>query len=153
MSKRGKMVLRITAREKPDWQNAAGGRGISGTIEGANAMRKTGICRLLQNDVHPLHVSQLTGHKNPDSLKHYHVASTNQRNKVSDIINANDHSEASSSSSTASSLPIVKSNQVKRACPENFSTNVAKRQCNTDVAVVPVSSNLVEICLLKTSKT
>ena len=28
-----------------------------------HSVRKTGICRLLQNDVYPLHVSQLTGHK------------------------------------------------------------------------------------------
>ena len=86
-----------------------------------HSVRKTGTCRLLQNDVHPLHVSQLTGHKNPDSLKHYYVASTNQRKKKSDIINASDHSKTSSSSSSASSPPNVKSNQVKRACPENFS--------------------------------
>ena len=38
-----------------------------------------------------MHVSQLSGHKNIDSLKTYHVASSKQKKRMSDIINGNNH--------------------------------------------------------------
>ena len=56
-----------------------------------HCVRKTGISTLLDNGVHPLHVAQHTGIKNPDSLKAYHVASATKRREMSSILNMNDH--------------------------------------------------------------
>ena len=52
-----------------------------------HSARKTSIDTLLNNDVHPLHVVQLSGHKNIESLNHYHVASKDQQRHMSDILN------------------------------------------------------------------
>ena len=54
-----------------------------------HSARKTSITTLLNNNVHPMHVSQLSGHKNIESLKSYHTASSKQKRNMSDIINNN----------------------------------------------------------------
>ena len=64
-----------------------------------HSVRKTSICRLLQNKVHPLHVAQLSGHKNLNSLMSYNVASEEQQREMSDIINGQDLPSTSSSTS------------------------------------------------------
>ena len=51
-----------------------------------HSARKTSISSLLNNNIHPIHVSQLSGHKNIDSLKSYHSASKQQQESMSDII-------------------------------------------------------------------
>ena len=48
--------------------------------------RKTSIAKLLHNDVHPIHVVQLSGHKNLESLNHYNTASPDQQLEMSNII-------------------------------------------------------------------
>ncbi len=88
---------------------------VNGTKISNHCVRKTTITSLLDNEVHPLHVCQVTGHKNPDSLKHYHVASTKKRVEMSNILNDNDHAEsrlversvAPSQSSAVSLVPSV----------------------------------------------
>ena len=40
-----------------------------------HSARKTGLSNLLHNDISPLHVQQLSGHKNIESLNDYHTAS------------------------------------------------------------------------------
>ena len=52
-----------------------------------HSARKTSITKLLSNDVHPLIVSQLSGHKNIDSLNSYYVASKKQQEHMSTILN------------------------------------------------------------------
>ena len=55
-----------------------------------HSARKTSISTLLNENVHPLHVSQLSGHKNLESLRSYHTASTFQQENMSDLISKND---------------------------------------------------------------
>ena len=55
-----------------------------------HSARKTSISSLLNNNIHPLHVSKLSGHKNLESLNSYHSASRKQQERMSDIINSND---------------------------------------------------------------
>ena len=62
-----------------------------------HSARKTCINTLLNIEISPLHVSQLSGHKNLDSLKSYHTASLQKQNHMSNILNSN--SDCSSSSS------------------------------------------------------
>ena len=52
-----------------------------------HSARKTTITTLLDNNVNPLHVSQLSGHKNVESLKSYHTASLQQQQSMSNLIN------------------------------------------------------------------
>ena len=100
-----------------------------------HSVRKTSICCLLQNEVHPLHVSQIRGHKNRDSLKHYYVALTKQRKKMLDIINANDQSPGETSTS------FHPGNQSKRPLIESeSSSNEAKQHC-PEVVIVPARSS------------
>ena len=55
-----------------------------------HSARKTSISTLLNNNVHPIHVSQLSGHKNIDNLRSYHTASSKQQEQMSDLISAKD---------------------------------------------------------------
>ena len=70
-----------------------------------HSARKTAITSLLEKNVNPLHVSQLSGHKNVDSLNSYYVASNEQQQIMSDIINRKTGSGASSSQSICNSQP------------------------------------------------
>ena len=51
-----------------------------------HSARKTSISSLLNNNVNPLHVSQLSGHKNIDSLRSYNTATDRQQMVMSDMI-------------------------------------------------------------------
>ena len=51
-----------------------------------HSARKTIITRLVQSNIHPLHVAQLSGHKNLKSLDSYSVASVHQQKNTSRII-------------------------------------------------------------------
>ncbi len=78
--------------------NSSDSSSISNTVNGTkisnHCVRKTTITSLLDNEVHPIHVCQVTGHKNSESLKHYHVASTKKRREMSNILNDNDHASS-----------------------------------------------------------
>ena len=67
-----------------------------------HSVRKTAITTLLENNVDPLHVSQLSGHKNIESLNSYYVASKDQQKNMSNIINGN--TSCSKSSTALSSI-------------------------------------------------
>ena len=72
-----------------------------------HSARKTMITKLVQNDTNPLHVAQLTGHKNIKSLDSYSIASKIQQKKMSHLI-----------SSTSSPLE-----NVANICPAFHSTH------------------------------
>ena len=56
-----------------------------------HSARETSITSLLNNNAHPLHVSQLSGHKNLESLKNYHTASKQQQVQMSNVLNKQDY--------------------------------------------------------------
>ena len=86
-----------------------------------HSARKTSISTLLNNDIHPLHVSQLSGHKNIDSLKSYHTASLKQQEKISNMLSSND----CGSSSTSSVAPIPNINPFSN---NNINTTINKKR-------------------------
>ena len=47
---------------------------------------KTMVTRLIQGNAHPLHVAQLSGHKNLQSIDSYSVASEQQQKSMSEMI-------------------------------------------------------------------
>ena len=49
-----------------------------------HSARKYAIQKLLDNNVDPLHVAQLSGHKNVESLQNYHTASVSKQRNMSD---------------------------------------------------------------------
>ena len=49
--------------------------------------RKTAIIKLLDENIDPLHVAQLGGHKSTESLTSYHIVSSSQQRNMSDIFN------------------------------------------------------------------
>ena len=55
-----------------------------------HSVRKTGISRLLDNDVPPTFVTQLSGHKNIESLNSYHCASKEHQKQMSRILSSGD---------------------------------------------------------------
>ena len=59
-----------------------------------HSARKTSISNLLINNINPIHVSLLSGHKNTDSLKYYHTASKDQQKQMSNIVNSSSSSRA-----------------------------------------------------------
>ena len=76
---------------------------------------KTSISSLLDKNVHSIHVSQMSGHKNIDSLKSYHSASTLQQESMYDIISK--HQKNRKISTTKISIsnsfqPVVSSNSM-----------------------------------------
>ena len=56
------------------------------------SVRKTSITRLLDNDVPPTFVQQLSGHRNIESLNSYHKASKSHQIRMSDILSGGDES-------------------------------------------------------------
>ena len=86
---------------------------------------KTSISSLLDKNVHSIHVSQMSGHKNIDSLKSYHSASALQQESMYDIISK--HQKNREISTTTISIsnsfqPAVGSNSMyglKRKSPNN----------------------------------
>ena len=65
-----------------------------------HSARKTSISKLLDHDVHPLHVSQLSGHKNINSLKSYHTASRSKQQEMSNILASNNTNTNTASSAS-----------------------------------------------------
>ena len=52
-----------------------------------HSARKTAVTALLDNNIDPIHVAQLSGHKSQESLKSYHTASSVQQRRMSNLIN------------------------------------------------------------------
>ena len=62
-----------------------------------HSARKTSITNLLNENVSPLHVQQISGHKKLDSLNNYHVASNEQQKNISRILSSCDNKLANKS--------------------------------------------------------
>ena len=52
-----------------------------------HSARKTRITNLLNNNIHTVYVTQLSGHKNTESLNHYYVCSKERQRKIANILN------------------------------------------------------------------
>ena len=61
-----------------------------------HSARKTSISTLLDNNMHPIHVHQLSGHKRLESLSNYHVASNEKQIQMSRILGNADCGASSS---------------------------------------------------------
>ena len=59
-----------------------------------HSARKTPITNLLNSNIHPLHVSQLSGHKNIESLNSYHTASKFQQERMFQVLSSTISSSA-----------------------------------------------------------
>ena len=68
-----------------------------------HSARKTAITKLLDNEVTPLAVQQLSGHKRRESLNSYHVASKRLQKNMSNILS----SSCSKENISSNPLPIV----------------------------------------------
>ena len=82
-----------------------------------HSARKTCISTLLNNNGNLLHVTQLSGHKNVDSLKSYHTASEQQQKQMSNMLNS--HPDSSSSSTVSKHLfegSAVTVNPIHHSC-------------------------------------
>ena len=71
-----------------------------------HSARKMSISSMLNNHVNPLHVIQLTGHKNIESLKPYHNASKHQQQQMSDFISGKSDNRVLASSPQPSNWAI-----------------------------------------------
>ena len=60
-------------------------RRVNGNKVSNHSARKTSISTLLNNNVHPLHVAQLSGHKRLESLAAYHAALDDQQFAMSRV--------------------------------------------------------------------
>ena len=67
-------------------------------------MCKTSITRLLDHDVLPNFVMQLSGHKSPESLESYHKASRFHQQKMTDLLSLSDESAAKRSTVSSASF-------------------------------------------------
>jgi ankyrin repeat protein len=65
------------------------------------------ITNLVQNDTNPLHIAQLTGHKNLKSLDSYSVASNHQQKQMSHTISGTVTSVAQLKNVTNQTQPIT----------------------------------------------
>ena len=119
-----------------------------------HSVRKTSLCRLLQNGVHPIHAAQLSGHKNINSLMSYNVASSDQQEHMSNIINANDTIAPSINQTAATPLSALTTSTLTAAQAEcsssiptsSASSTVRKRQHPENSALTTTSSkNTIEI--------
>ena len=80
---------------------------VSGKIAN-HSCRKTSITIMLNSDIHPLFVTQISGHKIVDSLNNYNVASLKTQKKISAVLNDGaSRPSASYSSSTSVSNTIL----------------------------------------------
>lgn len=98
-----------------------------------HSARKTTISKLLDQNVHPLHVSQLSGHKNINSLKSYHTASRSKQQEMSNILASNNRNTASSSRNNC--------NNNLHSCShsKNASSSNNIQLCRNEESVIPFS--------------
>ena len=78
-----------------------------------HSARKTAITNLMDNNVNPLHVGQLSGHKNMDSLRSYHTASFKRQKEMSMIV-GDSNKQVSSLIQPSSNLNTVIPHAIKQ---------------------------------------
>ena len=121
-----------------------------------HSARKTTITHLLENNVNPLHVQQISGHKKLESLNQYNTASLNQQRTMSKIISgssSNNHlvqQPSTSSSRSNENIPLCVQQQLMQSwnpfnsgifqgttmnnCVFNFNIGVPQPQSQTTTA-------------------
>ena len=93
-----------------------------------HSARKTSLSKLLDNNVSPLHVSQLSGHKNTDSLLAYHSASHQKQKEMSHIISNNSNANQIVPVNPRASLPASSQNSIcKRSHPIDIPLEVQQQ--------------------------
>ena len=75
----------------------------SGKISNHSARKRT-ITNLLNQEINPLHVQQISGHKKLESLNSYHTASLSQQKKISNAISSSSDVSASASNSNQNEI-------------------------------------------------
>ena len=125
-----------------------------------HSARKTTLSKLLDNKIHPLHVSQLSGHKNTDSLKSYHSANKRKQQQMSQILSSgsgnadfidfratkiNNFRPATTVASTEVSAPIITTSAslVKQTDTSN-STAHSSSISNTNILPPSVQQQMIE---------
>ena len=86
---------------------------VSGKIANYSC-RKTSITNILNSDIHPLFVTQISGHKKVDSLNNYNVASLETQKKISAVLNDGDFRPSASYSSSTSVSNTYYFNRIRR---------------------------------------
>ena len=71
-----------------------------------HSARNTPITNLLNENIIPLYVTQLSGHKKFESLNNYNVSSNNQQRKMSNVLSY-DNSVGQFVSATFSNVPKI----------------------------------------------
>ena len=73
------------------WRHGPGNKyhGLGGRKVANHSVRKTGIGKLLDENVPEVYVAQYSGHKNIDSLKNYKSANKTHRFQMSSILSSN----------------------------------------------------------------
>ncbi|KAL9953741.1 hypothetical protein ACROYT_G041203 [Oculina patagonica] len=87
-------------------KTAAKRTGLQGNVTN-HAVRKTSIGRLLDADVPPNYVAQLSGHKNLKSLDSYKSASLTHQRKMSLVLSRSEHMEHNASTTTSNALAVA----------------------------------------------
>ena len=98
-----------------------------------HSARKTSISSLLNNNVHPLHVQQLSGHKDIKSLNSHHHASKAQQHAMSNVING--------ANSQKNPLPNTPNNILVPSSISNSSSTVTKRK-QTEIESIFYGANI-----------
>ena len=102
---------------------------FKGKVENHSA-RKTSITNLLNENVNPLYVTQLSGHKKLESLNNYNVASNNQQRKMSNVLSC-DNSIGKSVAATVLDVPKINNTSisvVSHPSSENHCNNLVPQE-------------------------
>ena len=78
-----------------------------------HSARKTTITNLLNQDVNPIHVKQISGHKKLESLASYDVASIKQQKKMSNVISVGDEGSSTSNKDENTMCPSISNEMLK----------------------------------------
>ena len=100
-----------------------------------HSARKTSITNLLNSNIHPLHVSQLSGHKNIESLNSYHTASKSQQKRMSQVLSSSISSSANISEPLQKQIQPL-SNEITIPSNKSFSLDSNKVRSVPYLAVV-----------------
>ena len=132
----------------------ASNAGLTGKKTNHSA-QKTMVTRLIQNEVHPLHIAQLSGHKNLKSLDSYSVASVDQQKAMSSIISSNRNQPTSTANRTGLvdvtnrvshfCKKVAKSSEVGHSEHNHQALQVCSQQSSSVTTLVPASASSTSI--------
>ena len=124
-----------------------------------HSCRKTGITRMLEADVPPHLVAQLSGHKRVESLQSYHSASKKQQKRMSDILSYGDESAANKRADSPSFHPHLQQTsraqkQFRPTCTittppveisDNAATNLQSGSSTSSIVGAPDPGNRISV--------